>query len=63
MSSLLMAEGAFWPTASLVIFLALFVSIVAWVFIVPKARWRRDAEIPLERDATAPRATEGGRHG
>ena len=63
MSALLLAEGAFWPTASLVIFLALFVSIVAWVFLVPKARWQRDAQIPLERDAKAPRATEGGRNG
>ncbi len=50
------------PTASLVVFLALFVSLVAWVFLVPKARWQRDARIPLERDAQAPRATEGGRH-
>lgn len=63
MTAHLLAEGAFWPTASLVIFLSLFVTIVVWVFIVPKARWQRDAEIPLERDAKAPRDTEGGRHG
>jgi hypothetical protein len=40
--------GGLMPTVSLVLALALFVSIVAWVFVVPKSSWQRDAEIPLD---------------
>ena len=41
------------PTAGLVVALAVFVSIVAWVFLVPRSAWQRDARIPLEGDARA----------
>ncbi len=44
--------GGFMPTVSLVLAFALFASIVAWVFVVPKSSWQRDAEIPLD-DARA----------
>ena len=37
-------------TVSLLFFFGLFVAIVAWVFVVPKSRWDRDAEIPLTKD-------------
>lgn len=38
------------PTISLVAVFALFLAIVAWVFlVVPKSKWQRDARIPLER--------------
>ncbi len=37
-------------TVSLLFFFGLFLAIVAWVFIVPKSRWDRDAEIPLTKD-------------
>ncbi len=40
--------GGFLPTVSLVLAFALFASIVAWVFVVPKSSWQRDAEIPLD---------------
>ena len=41
------------PTAGLVVAFAVFVSIVVWVFLVPKSAWQRDARIPLEGDARA----------
>lgn len=44
----ILADGGLWPTVSLVIFFLLFLSIVAYVMIVPKAKWQKDAEIPLE---------------
>ena len=44
----ILADGGLWPTVSLVIFFLLFLSIVAYVMIVPKAKWLKDAEIPLE---------------
>jgi len=44
--------GGFLPTVSLAIAFALFVSIVAWVFVVPKSSWQRDARIPLDDPRT-----------
>lgn len=44
--------------ASLLLAFALFAAIVAWVFAVPKARWQRDSEIPLDNDAPAARKKE-----
>ncbi len=41
------------PTAGLVVAFAVFVSIVAWVFLVPRSAWQHDARIPLEGDARA----------
>lgn len=41
------------PTAGLVVAFAVFVLIVAWVFLVPRSAWQRDARIPLEDDARA----------
>lgn len=37
-------------TISLVFFFALFVAIVVWVFVVPKSRWQKDAQIPLTKE-------------
>lgn len=53
MTALLVAQesgGGVLPTVGLLIAFVLFVAIVAWVFLVPKEAWRRDAEIPLEKD-------------
>ena len=53
MTALLLAQesgGGVLPTVGLLIAFVLFVAIVAWVFLVPKEAWRRDAEIPLEND-------------
>lgn len=61
MIALLVAQesgGSVLPTVGLLIALVLFVAIVAWVFLVPKEAWRRDAEIPLENDVRS-RAREG----
>ncbi len=46
------------PTAGLLIAFALFASIVAWIFVVPKARWQQDARLPLEGDS----ATDKDKH-
>ena len=35
----------------LVIAFAVFVAIVAWIFVVPKSRWQQDARLPLEQDS------------
>lgn len=57
-----------WPTVALLVALAAFLAIVAFVFLVPAQRWRKDARIPLDdcnpveskpttpmKDDTAPR--------
>lgn len=53
--------GAWWPTVSLGIFLTLFVGIVAYVFIVPKSVWNKDAQIPLDDSPTLSRGKERNR--
>lgn len=50
--------GGFLSVASLLLAFALFSAIVAWVFAVPKARWQRDAEIPLDNGAPPARQKE-----
>lgn len=50
--------GGVLPTAGLVIAFILFAAVVAWVFLVPKDVWRRDAEIPLESDSRRPAQEE-----
>jgi hypothetical protein len=47
MSLLAEAPGP-WPAVSLIIFLVLFIGMLAWLFLVPSARWKRDARMPLE---------------
>jgi hypothetical protein len=37
-----------WPSISLIVFLALFVGIVVYVFVVPNSVWKKDARIPLD---------------
>lgn len=39
---------------ALVVFLALFLGVVAWLWIVPKKRWNRDARLPLDDAPRAP---------
>jgi cbb3-type cytochrome oxidase subunit 3 len=46
---LLLAESGFMPTLALVIFLMIFAGIVAYVFIIPKSAWQKDAQLPLEK--------------
>ena len=53
-----MLASATWPTVSLVVFLSLFVGIVAYVFIVPKSVWAKDAQIPLEDSTVTSRGKE-----
>lgn len=36
------------PVLSLLIFLSLFLALLAWLALVPTARWKRDARMPLE---------------
>lgn len=45
---LLLAESGFMPTLALIIFLVIFAGIVAYVFVVPKSAWQKDAQLPLE---------------
>ncbi len=40
--------GVSWPIVALVIFLGLFLAIVAYIFIIPKSAWQRDAQLPLD---------------
>jgi cbb3-type cytochrome oxidase subunit 3 len=55
-------SGGLLPTLSLIAALLLFVSIVAWVFVVvPRATWQRDARIPLEDAPVDPVATRDSR--
>ncbi len=53
--------SAWWPTVSLGIFLTLFVCIVAYVFIVPKSVWNKDAQIPLDDSPVTSRSKESNR--
>lgn len=46
--SIILAESGLMPTLALILFLLLFAGIVAYVFIVPKSRWQKDAQLPLE---------------
>ena len=46
---LVLAESGFMPTLALVIFLMIFAGIVAYVFIIPKSAWQKDAQLPLEK--------------
>ena len=46
------------PTLSMLIFLSLFLGLLAWQFLTPTARWRRDARIPLEEAPIEPRTPE-----
>ena len=46
--SLLAEASGLWPSMSLIIFLVLFIGMLAWLFLVPSARWKRDARMPLE---------------
>ena len=46
---LLLAESGFMPTLALIIFLVIFAGIVAYVFIIPKSAWQKDAQLPLEK--------------
>ena len=46
---LLLAESGFMPTLALIIFLLIFAGIVAYVFIIPKSAWQKDAQLPLEK--------------
>ena len=46
------------PVMSLLIFLSLFLALVAWLVFTPSARWMRDARIPLEEPPVEPRTPE-----
>ena len=46
---LLLAESGFMPTLALIIFLVIFAGIVAYVFIIPKSAWLKDAQLPMEK--------------
>jgi hypothetical protein len=55
-------SGGVLPTLSLIAALLLFVSIVAWVFVVvPRATWQQDARIPLEDAPVDPVTPRNGR--
>ncbi len=40
--------AAAWPSISLLIFMALFVGILVYVFVVPNSVWKKNARIPLD---------------
>ena len=46
---LLLAESGFMPTLALIIFLVIFAGIVAYVFMIPKSAWQKDAQLPMEK--------------
>lgn len=47
-----LASSGVMPTIALVFFLGLFLAIVAYVFVIPKSVWQKDAELPLDRKET-----------
>ncbi len=47
-----------WPVISLLIFLALFAGMLAWLWIVPRSRWQRAARMPLEEVPVQTRSKE-----
>jgi hypothetical protein len=55
-----LADG-WWPTVSLIVFMALFVGIVIYVFVVPKSAWNRDSRIPLDDPRKAGDSKESSR--
>ncbi len=57
----LLAESGSMPTIALIVFLLLFAGIVAYVFLVPKSAWQKDAELPLERSEPSPSTKENPR--
>ncbi|RLS27844.1 MAG: CcoQ/FixQ family Cbb3-type cytochrome c oxidase assembly chaperone [Planctomycetota bacterium] len=54
----MLALAGLWPMIALVIFIVLFFAIVAYVFMVPKSSWQRDAELPLDRPTHTPENSE-----
>ena len=45
-------SGSTGSVISLLLAFVVFIGIVAWVFIIPKSRWQRDARIPLDGDSS-----------
>jgi len=50
----------FWPTASMLFFIAVFLGVVAWLVFSKKERWARDASIPLSESPVEPRMPARG---
>lgn len=42
------------PIVSLLIFIGVFVAVVTYVFMVPKATWQGDARLPLDNACESP---------
>jgi len=43
------------PQIALVVFLTIFCTIVLWLWLTPKSRWKKDARIPIDE---APQARD-----
>lgn len=50
----------FWPTVSMLFFIAVFLGVVAWLIFSNKERWARDASIPLSEAPVEPRSAARG---
>jgi len=50
-----LALASLGPQIALVVFIVIFIGVIAWLWIVPKKRWNRDARLPID---DAPRAAE-----
>ncbi|MCP4495997.1 MAG: hypothetical protein GY825_04360 [Phycisphaeraceae bacterium] len=44
-----------WVEVALVVFVTVFVLVLAWLLFTNTARWRADASIPLREDVVEPR--------
>ncbi|MBM4114187.1 MAG: hypothetical protein FJ253_12590 [Phycisphaerae bacterium] len=53
--------GSMLSQVALVVAVLLFVGILVWLWLTPRSRWRRDAEIPLDESprADSSRSTSG----
>jgi len=52
---MILAAGSLLSQVALIVAMSLFVGIIVWLWVTPRARWRNDAQIPLSDEPIEPR--------